>query len=312
MTYTHSLCIVADEPGWAFDRTARSLTKQLRRFGVDVQLCYRNTLPQVINQDFVLVFWWRDVDLVRTRVSSEQRIVCRIADMITWNYNAPKDWRTAFLNILGHVHLFVTSSEEIQNRLLEMGITNCIIIGNGVDVEEFRLKTYHSVEQPVVGWCGNPTALAWLGFYDVKGISVLGSLQYMNGLTVKMCTDIPLEEMPEWYRSVDVYVCASRSEGTPLPVLEAMAVGNIVISTAVGVIPKLDSRGIFLFDGTCQGLRSTLREVLKVRYQWPSLGEENRKCILRGRKVEHMGLQVHRILLYAKMTRSLWSVQNEL
>ena len=40
-----------------------------------------------------------------------------------------------------------------------------------------------------------------------------------------------LSEMPAYYNSIDIYVCASSSEGMSLSVLEAMACGRIIIST---------------------------------------------------------------------------------
>jgi glycosyltransferase involved in cell wall biosynthesis len=45
--------------------------------------------------------------------------------------------------------------------------------------------------------------------------------------------------MLDFYHSLDVYVCASRSEGTPNPCLEAMACGLPVITTRVGNMPEL-------------------------------------------------------------------------
>jgi len=44
--------------------------------------------------------------------------------------------------------------------------------------------------------------------------------------------------MVEFYRSLDVYVCASRSEGTPNPCLEAAACGLPVVTTRVWAAPK--------------------------------------------------------------------------
>jgi hypothetical protein len=37
-------------------------------------------------------------------------------------------------------------------------------------------------------------------------------------------------ELVEWYRSIDIYLCASRYEGGPLGVLEAKAMGLVVVS----------------------------------------------------------------------------------
>jgi glycosyltransferase involved in cell wall biosynthesis len=47
------------------------------------------------------------------------------------------------------------------------------------------------------------------------------------------------EEMLRFYHSIDVYVCASRSEGTPNPCLEAAACGVPVVTTRVGNMPEL-------------------------------------------------------------------------
>jgi glycosyltransferase involved in cell wall biosynthesis len=51
------------------------------------------------------------------------------------------------------------------------------------------------------------------------------------------------EEMLDFYRSLDVYVCASRSEGTPNPCLEAAACGLPVVTTRVGNMPELVHHG---------------------------------------------------------------------
>jgi glycosyltransferase involved in cell wall biosynthesis len=51
------------------------------------------------------------------------------------------------------------------------------------------------------------------------------------------------DEMLDFYRSLDVYVCASRSEGTPNTCLEAAACGLPVITTRVGNMPELIREG---------------------------------------------------------------------
>lgn len=50
---------------------------------------------------------------------------------------------------------------------------------------------------------------------------------------------IPHERMPDYYSKIDVLVCTSKIEGTPNPVLEAMACGVPVVSTDVGVVPQV-------------------------------------------------------------------------
>jgi GT2 family glycosyltransferase/glycosyltransferase involved in cell wall biosynthesis len=50
--------------------------------------------------------------------------------------------------------------------------------------------------------------------------------------------------MCDFYQSLDMYVCASRSEGTPNPCLEAAACGVPIITTRVGNMPELIQDGV--------------------------------------------------------------------
>lgn len=57
-------------------------------------------------------------------------------------------------------------------------------------------------------------------------------------------------EIPDWYRALDVVVCASHKEGFGLPALEAMASKCAVIATKAGAWPEIitDSENAFLVD----------------------------------------------------------------
>jgi len=59
--------------------------------------------------------------------------------------------------------------------------------------------------------------------------------------------------LPEFYSSLDYYVCTSRQEGGPYPVLEAMSCECVVLSTPVGVVPEIlahGENGFFLREQT--------------------------------------------------------------
>ena len=66
---------------------------------------------------------------------------------------------------------------------------------------------------------------------------------------VRIEGEIPGAQLPEFYSSLDYYVCASREEGVPYPVLEAMSCECVVLTTAVGVVPEVvrhNANGIVL------------------------------------------------------------------
>jgi glycosyltransferase involved in cell wall biosynthesis len=47
------------------------------------------------------------------------------------------------------------------------------------------------------------------------------------------------DQMVPFYQGLDAYICASRTEGGPHPLLEAAACGVPLISTRVGIAPEL-------------------------------------------------------------------------
>lgn len=49
--------------------------------------------------------------------------------------------------------------------------------------------------------------------------------------------------LPEFYSSLDYYVCVSRTEGVPYPVIETMSCEGVVLSTSVGVVPEIVEHG---------------------------------------------------------------------
>ena len=50
---------------------------------------------------------------------------------------------------------------------------------------------------------------------------------------------IPHDEMVDYYSKIDLYICMSKIEGTPNPVLESMACGVPIITTDVGIVKEV-------------------------------------------------------------------------
>ncbi len=64
-------------------------------------------------------------------------------------------------------------------------------------------------------------------------------------------------DVPQILGAADIFVLASKNEGNPLAVMEAMAAGLPVVATAVGGVPELivdQKSGLLVMPGDCDGL----------------------------------------------------------
>jgi GT2 family glycosyltransferase/glycosyltransferase involved in cell wall biosynthesis len=168
-------------------------------------------------------------------------------------------------------------------------------ISDGIDLSLFRPKNLQRFKNMgnrplVLGWVGNSKWASELE--DFKGLKtiILPAIQRLSneGLSVRAhFADrqerfIPHKEMPDYYSQIDVLLCASKIEGTPNPVLEAMACGIPVISTNVGIVPEafgVMQKRFILADRTPESLYSQIKLLLANTDMLPQLSAENLKNI---------------------------------
>lgn len=152
-----------------------------------------------------------------------------------------------------------------------------MIIEDGVDTDLFSpgdLEHSPSQDNFVVGWVGN-SRWGMEDGQDHKGlhsiiIPALDILKHEGLSIIEKFADrnqgfIPQQQMPDYYHSVDVLLCASDIEGTPNPILEAMACGVPVISTDVGLVSQVFGplqRNFILKERTPQCLAAKLKELM--------------------------------------------------
>jgi hypothetical protein len=80
----------------------------------------------------------------------------------------------------------------------------------------------------VVGWAGARNN-------SIKNLPMVKRACSRSGVSLLIASDLNRKQLNLWYNKLDAVVCASKSEGGPLMLLEAGAVGIPVISTPVGL-----------------------------------------------------------------------------
>lgn len=106
------------------------------------------------------------------------------------------------------------------------------------------------------------------------------------------------EDVRPFLAAFDLYVCSSRSEGVPMALLEAMAMGLPVVSTRVGGIESVieeGRQGFLISPEEENALVDALRNLLSNRNQVKILGEEARKRVVEHFSVDRMIGNVQRM-----------------
>ena len=221
------ILFLADKRGGAFDITARNLVTFLRD-EYDTTIMFIDDEPFIDENeyDLIYVFWWgerwhrkylRDYSKVIKEISS-----LRWADQNEFGHLSPSEMKERYLN---DAKLIVTTSLELQSYFPES-----YYYFLGVDQNKFKIKTEMNSEL-IFGWAGNPDD-ELKNFKFIKKLSEKTKIEIADG-------KIDHDDMPEFFNKIDVIIITSISEGTPLPLIEAMACGCFPITTNVGVVPEI-------------------------------------------------------------------------
>ena len=242
---------VADRPGWAMERKTQNLTRVLAdRFEIVTRFQAEVTEADLDGADLVLVYYWLELLKMRIPVPSLDRWSDRMLMGICSHYELEGDRRDPGLDVLRRLPRAVF----VNNRGLERAFAPLLgktvyYTPNGVDSAFFRPHSAGNARRTGtlrVGWAGSLTnqGADHRGFHQiiepavaaVPGASLHTAIREQRWRTA--------DEMLDFYRELDVYVCASQSEGTPNPCLEAAACGVPLVTTPVGSMPELVRDGV--------------------------------------------------------------------
>lgn len=183
-------------------------------------------------------------------------------------------------------------TDEDRERVQEFGVNSRIeVVPNGVDMQRFTPDGARSEiidhNGPVVLFVGRlvegkrpkdaieavsrlPDELN-VKLYVVGDGPLRSELEEkVNRNNVDFLGQIPYEEMPAVYRSGDVLLLPSRTEGLPRTVLEAMASGvPVVVSNLDQVAPLVDEGGVTVPVGDVNGFTAGIETILEGSFKNP-------------------------------------------
>lgn len=267
------IALVVDSDNWAYANIARNISKNLKEyydFKIIPSLYFDDQLAKVLllTEDFDLIhFFWRgkllgfyfyDYDNYLESIGLERSdfeekyiknkiITTSVYDHLFINDSDIENTR----KIVSRCDKYYVSSNKLYDIYKKLDLTkkpSCVIT-DGVDLDDFYPQNIERFKENlnrkiIIGWVGNS---AWeSGTEDFKGVNTIlkPAIEELKseGYNIdyyfadRQERMIPHNEMVNYYSNIDLYICTSKMEGTPNPVLESMACGIPIISTDVGIV----------------------------------------------------------------------------
>ncbi len=309
------IALVVDTDNWAFSNIANNIKKNLSQYYefkiIPIAYLNSNVVKLLfLTEDCDLIhFFWRGLVLAINSKNYKSYIRQLGGNIKDFNKKY-LDGKIITSSVYDHLfldeekisktkkifskcqHYYVSSNKLLEiYKNIELENYPYGVITDGVDLEEFYPKNKNkfnniSNRKIKIGWVGNS---AWKqDEEDFKGVNtilkpVIQELidegypieSYFADRQERM---IPHDKMVDYYSEIDIIVCTSKIEGTPNPVLEGMACGDVVVSTDVGIVPdvlgKKQSKFI-LEERTKECLKQKIIYLIEHREIFAELSKEN-------------------------------------
>lgn len=306
------IAVIIDKEGWALSNCANQIKKYLSEYyDIDIipmDVFGDNAIKLFLlgsNYDLMLFLWrgiisWLYSDYSKDYIHKlgfeyEQFLnqYVRSKNIITAVYDHlfidSETERTKF--ILENIKNYSVCSEKLKNIYDSYEKKPSYIISDGVDLQLFKMKDkekYNTIGERkiILGWTGN-SKFRDENDDDLKGVNkiIKPAIQELieDGFNIELNVAdrnikmIPHEEMPDYYNNIDIYLCASRTEGHPDTVLEAMACGIPIISTDVGIVPEAfgEKQREFIIERSKNEFKKKIIKLLNNKELLKELSKEN-------------------------------------
>ncbi|MDY6864174.1 MAG: glycosyltransferase family 4 protein [Thermodesulfobacteriota bacterium] len=281
------ILIIVDVPGWALERTADNVIARLKDHYSFEKAFNINAVEKIRNGHFDLLYisYWRQFRDANIKENCPPNTVSGIRSHFKWD------------GCMG----LPPSPEVIESlqKFVALNVPSLILYDIFKNLHPALFHTPHGVDhlvfhpgsddpcnspqgKLVIGWAGSKT-----NHPGKRGIDdyILPAIKSISGVTFKIAArEIKWrnqEEMVDFYQSLDAYICSSRTEGGPHPLLEASSCGIPVISTKVGIAPELIEENVngILIERSVPAIRDAIIRLRDNRELRLFMGRQARKTI---------------------------------
>ena len=284
------ILFIVDRPNWAWDIKSQNISKVLNK-EFEFKIIYEKDVSGKFNSIDKKHFSWCDILVVYGLYQSDHYLKKKLDKKIkicqgisTCDEVKNKKDEDKLIDISNKVDAIFVHNKNLLNKF-EDKISNLFYCPNGVDTEVF--KSFNPINKKLskltLGFVGNSKSRNDKGIYDIIE-PACKKLENVNLKVLDLAKGkvISYKEMPDFYNSIDCYLCASKLEGTPNPCLEAAACGRPLITTRVGNMPELvlDNENSMFAERSIDGFVGKISEYKNNRNKLIEHGKEIQKEII--------------------------------
>jgi len=263
------ILFIVDTPGWAHDIKTDNLIKCLgNQFEITKVFQSELTEKDMNESDLILIFFWLQLKSLKHLYKAFKRNYHKTLVGICSHHELTGSKRGKGLRYLRKFAKGIfANSMLLYNEFKPLFDKKFYYTPNGVDTNFYQPPEEKSSSDILrVGWAGSRSNQGsdhrGIDTYIEPAVARIEGTELVTAIREEKWRNT--EEMREFYHNIDVYICASRSEGTPNPCLEAAACGVPLLTTRVGNMPELviDGKNSLLIERDIDLIISKL-ELLK-------------------------------------------------
>jgi glycosyltransferase involved in cell wall biosynthesis len=249
---TVRVLIFYDEEGWAWWHRARQIRRNVTS-AVRVEMAKVGAEFNHHDYDLIVLFDAPLLDVMR-HIPREKVIAGSSCPRMIGELSLRLEQEQCRAGLVNSLQMHLEASGH--------GLVFCC--QNGVDVELFH-PAARPVETVTGCWVGNSKSIGNKGLDLIRSACAAAGVRLLVWDKADPASPILSQEQirDSIYHRSSFYICASEFEGTPNPMLEAMACGLPVVSTRVGNAPELILEGVngFLCDRSVEALAQAIRKL---------------------------------------------------
>ena len=281
------ILIVVDVPGWALDRTAQNMARRLSD-SFAFEIVYNEQATEKVEADafdVLYIAFWKQLIQQGISVQTKKPCISGVRSHFKWDGGKGLPPSKETIEVLSRYRALNVPSQLLYSIFRDKH-SAVFYTPHGVDTEVFQPSIHGPLGSPsgelVLGWAGSKS-----NHPGKRGLEdfLEPALADLQGVTLQMAAREQVwrnqTEMVEFYQGLDAYICCSRTEGGPHPVLEASACGVPIISTAVGLVPELLSsqKNGILVERTVGAIRAAIIRLRDNRDERVAMGLAARRVV---------------------------------